>query len=233
MEFGRLPLFTANVCSKHKLHCFLLCWPPRCHSIPHPCLQKARGPAQYAYDQAIGLKNAAGQSWDDAMQAAYAHWERTKGTTQATWDDAKRAAWDQWAATVSWPGRTAQAAKVGAPVRGRAGQAVPSRLESSEAQFSQRRVPLLPLCRKRWALPRAPPAKPPPAPRSMSATPPAGPVSTRGTAGTERCLLSTGTGTRQRTRRSRPGMTQSTRPGKHGRCALPPPAASATSTAVS
>lgn len=29
------------------------------------------GVGQYAYDQAVGLKNSAGQTWDEAMDAAY------------------------------------------------------------------------------------------------------------------------------------------------------------------
>ena len=48
---------------------------------------QASGAAKYAYDQAAGLKNAAGQSWDEAMQGAYKGWEGTKKSTQQTWDD--------------------------------------------------------------------------------------------------------------------------------------------------
>ena len=35
----------------------------------------ASGAADYAYDQAQGLKNSAGQSWDESMNAAYRNWQ--------------------------------------------------------------------------------------------------------------------------------------------------------------
>lgn len=35
----------------------------------------AEGAKQYAYDTAAGMTNAAGQSWDDAMNEAYKRWE--------------------------------------------------------------------------------------------------------------------------------------------------------------
>jgi hypothetical protein len=42
---------------------------------------------RYAYDRAAGMKNAAGQSWDDAMNAAYRTWESAKTGSQQTWDE--------------------------------------------------------------------------------------------------------------------------------------------------
>lgn len=35
----------------------------------------AEGAGRYAYDTAAGLKNAAGESWDEAMNEAYKRWE--------------------------------------------------------------------------------------------------------------------------------------------------------------
>jgi hypothetical protein len=42
---------------------------------------------RYAYDSAVGLKNAAGESWDQAMDAAYRNWEKTGKGRQQTWDE--------------------------------------------------------------------------------------------------------------------------------------------------
>lgn len=58
------------------------------------------------------MTNAAGQSWDDASQAAYDKWQSTKTSTRQSWDDAKRAAWNTWSATVTWPERAMEATKV-------------------------------------------------------------------------------------------------------------------------
>jgi hypothetical protein len=60
---------------------------PTLPPLPSRFPLQASGAAKYAYDQAAGLKNAAGQSWDEAMQGAYKGWEGTKKSTQQTWDD--------------------------------------------------------------------------------------------------------------------------------------------------
>lgn len=64
------------------------------------------------YTQAAGMKNAAGQSWDDASQAAYQAWLASKTSTQQTWDEAKRVAYDTWTATADLPTKAVGAAKV-------------------------------------------------------------------------------------------------------------------------
>jgi hypothetical protein len=71
--------------------------------------QEGPGITGTAYHQAVGLKNSAGQTWDEAMAAAHSAWQTTKTTTGATWDDAKRVAWDSWSATVQWPEQATRA----------------------------------------------------------------------------------------------------------------------------
>lgn len=57
------------------------------HPLPSSRTASVSQACRYAYDSAVGLKNAAGQSWDDAMHAAYRGWESTKAGGQQTWDE--------------------------------------------------------------------------------------------------------------------------------------------------
>ena len=80
--------------------------------------------AEAAYDQAAGLKNSAGQTWDEAMAAAHQTWQAGKEGSRQSWDDAKAAAWRTWSATVSLPQKTTDAAKASGNIlryRGRVG----------------------------------------------------------------------------------------------------------------
>ena len=68
------------------------------------------GKAQDMYDSAAGITNAAGQSWNQAMDEAYNKWQSSAASTRQSWDDAKAAAFNTWSATTSLPRRTYDAA---------------------------------------------------------------------------------------------------------------------------
>lgn len=63
----------------------------------------------YLYETAADIKNAAGETWDQAVQKAYDQWYETKRSSKESWDDAKKAAWDAWSATTDASQRTADA----------------------------------------------------------------------------------------------------------------------------
>lgn len=72
--------------------------------------RKAEEGAEGAYDAAIGVKNKAGQTWNDAMHSAFDQWHTSKSTSRQSWDQAKRAAWNTWSATADLPRQAVGAA---------------------------------------------------------------------------------------------------------------------------
>ena len=72
--------------------------------------RKAEEGAESAYDAAVGVKNKAGQTWNDAMHSAFDQWHSSKSTTRQSWDQAKKAAWNTWSATADLPRQAAGAA---------------------------------------------------------------------------------------------------------------------------
>ena len=97
---------------------------------------KNRGGYDYMYGQAAGLTNAAGQTWNQALEDVRNRWESTKSSswTSQTFDDVKREAWDTWSSTVSWPQQAAQST---ADTAKRATSAVGKAAESAYGSMTQ------------------------------------------------------------------------------------------------
>lgn len=69
----------------------------------------AKDSSHKLYETAADVRNAAGETWDQAVHKAYEQWYAAKRSTRESWDDAKKAAWDAWSATTDASQRTADA----------------------------------------------------------------------------------------------------------------------------
>jgi len=80
-------------------------------AVSAPASRCASDATESAYNQALGLQNAAGETWDEAMDASYRVWQSGKDKSSQSWDAAKEAAWKGWSATVNFPQTAATAVK--------------------------------------------------------------------------------------------------------------------------